>query len=691
MDGLSCASGVAAVVSITFQLAQGIQKLIEFWSAVNDAPERIRDIFDHLRLLSTILHESKNLPMEDGLTKLLIKALSNCEKHVSGLEKKIAYAMRHASSNNRWKRRWADFNITLKDREIRDFQEAIGEAFQLVKGVQISYLMHMTQQNATTTRKILTVVQSLTPPLSVTPRMPHPVQAHVATVPYNNPPPTYEAYYREAPNLVQPPPNYSANNGFTLTKPKPRYNIQQLNTKSKATSYLLCPPELLVRFGISYGLHFTARATAGWQYTLNIFRTIPKTAPIFTFCQDGNTAAVKSLLRDGHASPWDRDPDGRTPLWVASKALNVEIVEYLLSVGADSQARAGKYKTLPLQAANDSCTKNLSKSITTIDLLQEHAQETDEILFELHVPVTMLLHHRPSVHRAYSSALKIIERFLPHLEPGDPNRTRILYAAILLGFNGTVINSIFRYIPNILNETSDTSCLHEAIVKRLFQRDLRCMRLIIQRTKDLHRIFRIHHVMHTPTSLAMCLPDIFYDWRMLLLDIGVEIADFVERELSNEEGLASGGWTQETLTRLFELKFMPQRPNTPSGYPFPSCDRCALPATEVSTTMPVDLEWRRLLREIRSGRFIPGADALHLTPVSEILAQRREWTYKLVCQVTCTDGSCLSKVYENDGTDEPILPPYQGWKTDAEVELEAEEAAREKDGCPTRRMPGAFV
>ena len=84
----------------------------------------------------------------------------------------------------------------------------------------------------------------------------------------------------------------------------------------KNAVHFFYPPRLINKLGISYGVQITSRSTAGWQYSLNIFRTVPENSPIFEFCRDGNLSAVRTLLTTRNASPWDRDPMGRTPLWV---------------------------------------------------------------------------------------------------------------------------------------------------------------------------------------------------------------------------------------------------------------------------------------------------------------------------------------------------------------------------------------
>jgi len=141
MDGLSCASGVAAVVSITFQLVQGIHNLIEFWAAVKDAPKRVEELFGHLQLLAELLKEGRVAFQGKGSTNLLELSLQNCQEKVSKLCRKLELATQNSNSNNRYRRKWDDFKITFKDKEIQDLKNTIKEAHGLVQGAQITSLM----------------------------------------------------------------------------------------------------------------------------------------------------------------------------------------------------------------------------------------------------------------------------------------------------------------------------------------------------------------------------------------------------------------------------------------------------------------------------------------------------------------------------------------------------------------------
>ena len=100
---------------------------------------------------------------------------------------------------------------------------------------------------------------------------------------------------------------------YQIDTPDSYNRTRAIETENK---YIVYPKLLIKGLGFSYGMLVTAKSTAGWQYQIQTFRAVPSHAAIFTFCGEGNLAAVKSLFNLGEASPWDRDPMGRTPLWV---------------------------------------------------------------------------------------------------------------------------------------------------------------------------------------------------------------------------------------------------------------------------------------------------------------------------------------------------------------------------------------
>jgi hypothetical protein len=88
-------------------------------------------------------------------------------------------------------------------------------------------------------------------------------------------------------------------------------------TSETETKYIVKPNALGRLLGVSYGMILASRSMTGWKYSIQPFRAVADTALIFDFCKKSNLDGVRTLLERGEASPWDRDPEGRTPLWVS--------------------------------------------------------------------------------------------------------------------------------------------------------------------------------------------------------------------------------------------------------------------------------------------------------------------------------------------------------------------------------------
>jgi len=85
METLGAAASAFAVVSIADQVAERIKQLYEFWSAVNEAPEKIRAIANDLNLLSSVIvrisNNYQNVAQDktSGFDSLMVDVLKACK------------------------------------------------------------------------------------------------------------------------------------------------------------------------------------------------------------------------------------------------------------------------------------------------------------------------------------------------------------------------------------------------------------------------------------------------------------------------------------------------------------------------------------------------------------------------------------------------------------------------------------
>jgi len=323
------------------------------------------------------------------------------------------------------------------------------------------------------------------------------------------------------------------------------------------------------------------------------------------------------------------------------------------------------------------------------------------------------------------AALRIIKQLIGHFPEGDVMRSKIFVALMEFNYDQSVLQWTLQNIKGTIQDGGGSSGIHEGLWRKLPIRDPMSMKLIIQKTENLHRFYRKPSSTlpsGTPTSLAMYQPGMFFTWRNMLLELGYDLEEFVRRELE-ESHLANEGWECETLALVFKSKAFPDSSPNRNGYL--QCERCGL-NEEMLQTM-VDLPWRRHLRSRRSRRSkelglslcdnesateirtisitFTGSnitkESVHSTLDKTLLptgepadggtsfdikpALGSSWPYKIVCSMDCVDGICVARVYDDESTEEPHLPPYHARKTIPSI-------ARlyELDDSPSKKMPGAF-
>ena len=309
------------------------------------------------------------------------------------------------------------------------------------------------------------------------------------------------------------------------------------------------------------------------------------------------------------------------------------------------------------------------------------------------------------------AALGVIKQLIYHFPEEDVERSNILFDLMHFNYDRSVLHWTLRSIKGFIHDNSQNSGIHQGFWRKLPVRDPMSMRLIVQKTQNLHRFYDMNCFTlpaGTPTSLAMYQPGLFFQWRSILLDQGHDIDHFVRRELEVPH-LGDQGWEQGTLTAVFKSEAFPD--SRPSASGFFKCDRCG--RYEESAATMVDLPWRHHLRSIRNRHCIeaqqPRRDDLinevqnitiriacpeikhhsgHTTTSKPEMCPSPNtllWPYRIVCSDSCEDGVCVAWVFENDLVEEPCLPAYT-----PEHERLPVSGVCELDDCPSMDMPGAF-
>ncbi|CZR69459.1 uncharacterized protein PAC_19359 [Phialocephala subalpina] len=445
------------------------------------------------------------------------------------------------------------------------------------------------------------------------------------------------------------------------------------------TVYSWYPSYLLAKLGVKYGLSIQARYTDGWQYSIQPFNAVPDDALIFTFCSEGNVAAVKALLTSGKASLRDRDSDGRTALWYATKSLGLDMAKFLLQQGADIHTTDWSTRRSPIAAIADSAVNAVAGKLSMLELFRQYSSDDFDEMTVLNLIGLSLLFYRPyklssslsSIERDVS-ALMLLRTLLPLWDPNNDWRTVLIHEMFLLRYGPGVLYWTLSTFEDKVAESERFSIIHDAVAAKLPLRCSRTMNLFIHKTTDLHRPWgsaTIH--LSTPTSLAMYQPALFFAWKDALVNAGVGIQAYVEREILLERSpLAQQGWSKETLNAIFTSReqLFPCSDSKKGSFQF-KCQRCG--RWEDSHSMMVDLQWRLFLQGLRNG---VRSSSLQLEgPVDQI-----------VCSQECLDGICVAWIYD-DNTGNP-----GDEKFDPQL-ISDTGSGGSFDECPTKGMPGAFV
>lgn len=85
----------------------------------------------------------------------------------------------------------------------------------------------------------------------------------------------------------------------------------------------------IISVGLPAWLHarrydiFLSKSYQGWDTSFRTYRTVDFDADVFHYSMAGDVKGLERLFQEKKATPFDIDPDGRTPLHVSDKAANM--------------------------------------------------------------------------------------------------------------------------------------------------------------------------------------------------------------------------------------------------------------------------------------------------------------------------------------------------------------------------------
>ena len=376
MDGLSVAASAITVGVIAAQLIGTIEKILNFWKSIEDAPEDFRVIRKDLELLTAIIQRVNQL-QKQRTSLIIVDALQKCQQKV---ERLLAVVQRFESglaADSKRKRRWSAFKSSFKANSITKIHVSLeGSKSDLLLALQVSSMLEM-EDIPTHVRRIASILHDL--PGSVLRELDQnnridpqlPVWSDTLKIPYNARSSHATNFNKSIKRFDCGSPILAKNcvSGFTknaqenetlqsrhctlkcgcICHKSHRYEVPRPFKELVGELFVQCPkylniyqrcdqgsccrktvftvraayyfPPWLLAWQI--GLIATAQSLYGFQMMLNTARIRHYRDEIFYMVYDGDLAKVKETFDTGVASPHDMTNTTHTSLLHVSSPISM--------------------------------------------------------------------------------------------------------------------------------------------------------------------------------------------------------------------------------------------------------------------------------------------------------------------------------------------------------------------------------
>jgi hypothetical protein len=136
------ASG-AGIASLGLQIIENVEKLVDFFSRVHDAPSEVRFILEEVTILGNVLVECSRhqqpLGSNDSTSKARAQAILHCEtasKYLSAIVAELEAGMRVS----KWQLKWFSVLTALKEKKLAALMAKLERAKSTLALAQMLYL-----------------------------------------------------------------------------------------------------------------------------------------------------------------------------------------------------------------------------------------------------------------------------------------------------------------------------------------------------------------------------------------------------------------------------------------------------------------------------------------------------------------------------------------------------------------------
>jgi hypothetical protein len=340
------ASGFA-VVSLAIQVAENIKRLKSFCGLIKDATEEVLLAVDELETLSLVLEDidqsmQEQLFLDPRVKAVVLRSYRLCRSSgealaslVSELEEDIVKGKKRASLKAAWKKE----KIDVFRRRIESAKSAMFLANQI-------YYQAIQKQNWESYERKMSDVLAAT---SNIPSLAKTIDCERQRGAFRNLPITISLSDGEKQRegtegddgvdvrierlVDEKNPNFGywrRRNWGAIGKQQAAKLLglvdmvmSEERCTSKTSLFLVLPTWIYAR---KFELHLM-KSRQGWDQSLRSYRVVSYNAQVFHYSMAGDVEGLQRLFASGEASPFEIDPDGRTPLHVGEQSF-VNPIEY---------------------------------------------------------------------------------------------------------------------------------------------------------------------------------------------------------------------------------------------------------------------------------------------------------------------------------------------------------------------------
>ncbi|KAG8533962.1 uncharacterized protein KY384_001705 [Bacidia gigantensis] len=338
MDG---ASGAFAVVSVTLQLADTVQKAAQFLKKVNSASHDLSRLINSTILLSQILvyadeivTRQKAISPSSGAIPAIENAVEDCERHVGELNSILKRFENLQRQRNGMRRKMSRVQFVIKEEDIETCRTRVQESYNLLQNAIIinSSLVLLSDVHITRPMNTLTLA--------------------INDAEYQSMKPTKVEMPSQDSSLCNTSLDHIRTQGISTEQRSVRiyegiFGSVEIRNKTKSLKsspdgwahtvsqqksfYIMCSffrTALDIRFNSSFG--YISRS-------LRYIPVLPYGSPVFDMCRSGQLERLQAAFTCQQISPFATDQWGNTLLHYAARGCQTNVGALLIRLGVDPE------------------------------------------------------------------------------------------------------------------------------------------------------------------------------------------------------------------------------------------------------------------------------------------------------------------------------------------------------------------